>query len=148
MRALYRMIALLALVPLLVLNGGCSKPGIEYIPSGDSYTMDEAQSVAASASLESVKDVRTSDAPALRTERLEQLRTKGPEASQLADALTKDFPSEMSAVPLRIESATIDGAECWLVIEAWGDEDGQLTHRRLWVIDRMTLEIRGSSSFR
>lgn len=148
MRAPYRMIALLALLPLLALGAGCSKPGLEYIPTGGTYTMDEAQAAAAATNLESVKDVRTADAPALRTERLEQLRTNGPEASALADALTKDFPSETAAVPLRVESGTIDGAECWLVIEAWGDDDGALSHKRLWVINRTTLEIIGSSSFR
>ncbi|TDB38481.1 MAG: hypothetical protein D9V44_05610 [Actinobacteria bacterium] len=148
MRTSYRMVALLALLPLLILGAGCSKPGLEYIPTGGSYTMDEAQAAAVSTSLEAVKGVKTADAPALRTKRLEQLRTEGPEASALADLLTKDFPSETAAVPLRIESATIDGDDCWLVIEAWGDENGVLTHRRLWIIDRATLEITGSSSFR
>ncbi len=148
MQASSKAIVLFTLLLLLVLTAGCAKSGLEYIPTGGSYSMDEAQEAAASTSLESVKDVRTADAPMLRTERLGKLRTQGPDASALADALTKDFPSETAAVPLRIESATVDGIGVWLVVEAWGDENDVLAHRRLWVIDRTTLEIIGSSSFR
>ncbi|PKQ19576.1 MAG: hypothetical protein CVT66_09330 [Actinobacteria bacterium HGW-Actinobacteria-6] len=139
---------LMALLSIIVLISGCSKAGLEYIPAGGTYTMQDAQSAAAVASLDSVRDVMTADASALRTDRLTDLRSNGDEASALADMLTVDFPSEIAAVPLRIEAATVDGTSVWLVIEAWGDEGEVLTHRRLWVIDKTTLEVIGSSSYR
>jgi hypothetical protein len=129
----------MALLSIIVLISGCSKAGLEYIPAGGTYTMQDAQSAAAVASLDSVRDVMTADASALRTDRLTDLRSNGDEASALADMLTVDFPSEIAAV---------DGTSVWLVIEAWGDEGEVLTHRRLWVIDKTTLEVIGSSSYR
>ena len=139
---------LMALLSIIVLASGCSKAGLEYIPAGGTYTMQAAQTAAAEVSLDGVREVMTADASALRTERLTDLRANGDEASALADMLTVDFPSETAAVPLRVEVATVDGVPVWLVIEAWGDEGEVLTHRRLWVIDRTTLEVIGSSSYR
>lgn len=136
------------LAALALLIGCSSNPGLEYIPSGGTYTMQQAQQVAAAISLDSVEGIKTSNASVLRTERLRQLRSEGPAASDLADALTKDFPSDTSAVPLRVEAATVDGVKVWIVIEAWGDDLGTLEHRRLWVMDRTSLGIVGSSSFR
>ncbi len=141
-------VLLAALLALLGLISGCSNTGVEYIPTGGEYTMESAQEAALTANIDDVKDVLTADAPEMRGKRLEELRTKGPGASALADVLTKDFPTETAAVPVLVESATVDGRTAWLVVEAWGDEGGTLVHRRLWVLDKETLEIIGSSSFR
>lgn len=109
--------------------------------------MAEAEDVAANVSISSVAGAKTSDGPALREERLLDLRANGSEASQLADALTRDFPSETASVPLLIEKATVDDTDVWLVVEAWGAKDGELSRRRLWVLDRATFSVLAASSF-
>lgn len=141
-------LTLAVLLLLLVLAVGCSSADLEFIPTGGEYTRQEAQDAAAAIDIEPVRDVTSADAPEMRSERLESLRSNGTEASALADALTRDFPSETAAVPLRVEAASVDGVDVWLVFEAWGDEGGTLTHRRLWILDREALTVIGSSSFR
>lgn len=136
------------LVATLMLVTGCADSGLEYIPSGGTYSMQEAQTLASNTSIDAVKDTKTSDAPALRSKRLATLRAEGPDGTALADALTLDFPSDTASVPLRIESALVDGDAVWLIIEAWGDKGGTLTHRRMWLLDRQDLQVVGSSSFR
>lgn len=143
-----RSVALLGAAVLACIGlAACGQPALEYIPNGGAYTMAQAEDIASGISLSDVEGVKTSEGPALRKERLLQLREAGTEASLLADALTRDFPSGTASVPLLIESATVDGTEAWLVVEAWGDKDGTLSRRRLWVLDRSTFTVLASSSF-
>lgn len=143
-----RTLLFFAVFALTLLLAGCSKPVLEYIPSGGTYTLDEVQRSASGVALDGVDHISTSDAPAARAKRMLELRAEGSDASALADALTRDFPSDTAAVPIRIERATVDGSKVWIVIEAWGDQDGTLSHRRLWLLDQATLQVTGSSSFR
>jgi hypothetical protein len=141
-------IALLGSAILVCVSlSACGQPALEFIPNGGTYTMSEAEAMASGVSLSDVGDVKTSEGSALRSERLLQLREKGAEAALLADALVRDFPSGAASVPLLVESATVDGTSVWLVVEAWGDEDGVLSRRRLWVLDRLTYGVVASSSF-
>ncbi len=135
------------LVATLMLVTGCADSGLEYIPSGGTYSMQEAQTLASNTSVDAVKDTKTSDAPALRSKRLATLRAEGPDGTALADALTS------TSQATRIRPTTI--RECArrrrcgvLIIEAWGDKGGTLTHRRMWLLDRQDLQVVGSSSFR
>jgi len=126
---------------------GCDASTLEYIPNGTAYTMAQAEDMASRISLDDVKNVKTADGQDLRENALLELRAKGSESSKLADALTRDFPSGATSVPLRVESATVDNTDVWLVVEAWGEVDGTLSHRRLWVLDRSTFTVLASSSF-
>jgi len=135
--------AILACVTL----AGCDTGTLEYIPNGGVYTMTQAEDMASSVSLKDVDNMKTEQGPGLREKALLELRAEGTESSQLADALTRDFPSGVTSVPLRVESATVDGADVWLVVEAWGDAKGTLSRRRLWVLDRSTFTVLASSSF-
>ncbi len=126
---------------------GCEKKTLEYIPTGGAYTMAQVEDVATQVSLVNVENERTADGSALRKDALLELRAAGGDASLLADALTRDFPSDATSVPLLVEAATVDGIEAWIVVEAWGDEDGTLSHRRVWILDRSTFTILGSTSF-
>lgn len=126
---------------------GCDRSTIEFIPSGGPYTMTQVEDLAAQVSLADVEDEKTANGPALREEALLELRKAGADASLLADALTRDFPSGATSVPLLVEGATVDGVEAWIVVEAWGDGDGTLSRRRVWVLDRSDFTILGSTSF-
>lgn len=143
-----RTVLFFAVLALALLLAGCSKTVLEYIPSGGTYTLADVQKTASEVPLDEVDHIATADAPAARAEQMLELRAKGSDASALADALTRDFPSDTAAVPVRIEAATVDGSEVWIIIEAWGDKDGTLSHRRLWLLDQDTLQVTGSSSFR
>lgn len=126
---------------------GCDRNTLEYIPSGGPYTMAQVEDLAAQVSLSDVENEQTADGSALRQEALLELREADTNASLLADALTRDFPSDATSVPLLVEAATVDGTDAWIVVEAWGDKDGTLSRRRVWVLDRATFTILGSTSF-
>lgn len=126
---------------------GCDRGTLEYIPSGGPYTMAQVEDLAVQVSLSDIEDERTTDGSALREEALLELREADANAALLADALTRDFPSDATSVPLLVEAATVDEVDAWIVVEAWGDKDGTLSRRRVWVLDRSTFTILGSTSF-
>ncbi len=128
--------------------GGCASGDMQYIPEGGTYTLAEAQDLGSSANTDSVRDLTPDEARQERQERLARLRGEGEAARALADVLTTQLPADSAAVPLLVEAAVVDGADVWIVVEAWGDDDGPLAHRRLWLFDRETLLLVGSSSFR
>ncbi|GAB4291350.1 MAG: hypothetical protein Kow0067_17960 [Coriobacteriia bacterium] len=128
--------------------GGCASGDMQYIPDGDTYTLAEAQDLANAADTAGVRDLGPDEARQERQDRLARLRGEGEEARALADVLTTQLPADSAAVPLRIEAAVVDESDVWIVVEAWGDDDGSLEHRRLWLFDRQTLQLVGSASFR
>ena len=136
-------VALIALVALVA----CGRAGLEYIPNGSTYTLKQAEEMASSVALLGVDSISAEEALKLRQERLSELRAEGTGPSRLADTLTRDFPSDTSSVPIRVESATVDGRSVWLVVEAWGDKDGSLTRRRLWIFDSTSFVVVWASSF-
>ncbi len=121
---------------------------MEYVPEGGTYTLDEIAQRTRALPLGDLASVPTSEAPAIRQKRLVDLRGHGPDARALADALTDQFPTDHAAVPMLIEGASVDGRDVWVVVEAWGERDAYLAHRRLWLIDRVSYEIVSSLSFR
>ncbi|MDO8949569.1 MAG: hypothetical protein Q8S43_10260 [Actinomycetota bacterium] len=140
-------IALTTLILVCTVLSACDKAAIEYVPNGGTYTLAQAEDVASGYDMSEVENVKTSEGPSLRRERLLELREAGTDTSLLADALTRDFPSDTPSVPLLVESATVDGVRAWLVVEAYGDTDGTLSRRRLWVLDRSNFTVLASSSF-
>jgi hypothetical protein len=106
-------------------------------PEGDAeYTLDELESYTAEADASPTDGVDVSEAAEVREELLVELRTSGDDGAAVATMLTDGFPPETASVPVLAEAAVVDGQDVWLVVEAWGDDEGELTHRRLWVFDQ------------
>lgn len=135
------------LVMLCIVLAGCAAT-LEYVPEGKAYTLKEAEDLARSIPLGSAEEIAVADASDVRQERLTELRGYGDTERALADALTSDFPVDHAAVPLHIEDGRVDGDAAWIIVEAWGEKGGTLTHKRLWVLDRTSYTVLASSSFR
>lgn len=138
----------LLIIIALALVGCGRNTTMEYIPEGGSYALVEIEAVARSVNVTPLENVLPSDIPDTRQKYLTDLRGHGGEASRVADALTRDFPLDTAAVPLLVEAAEVDGRPVWLIVEAWAEEGGTLAHRRLWLLDRETLDLVDSMSFR
>lgn len=139
---------LLAAVLLLAVSACARSPRIAWAPDGGSYTMAQAGRLAARTDISAISGTPESDARDLRQRYLTSLRSHGKRAAALADHLTRDFPVDSSSVPVRVEAATVDDRQVWIVIEAWAEKGGTLAHRRLWLLDRADYSIVGSSSYR
>lgn len=124
-------LAMLLVATSLVACGSAAR--LSFIPDGGSYTAEDLPALLASADLTAVSSVATEDGPRLRQDMLTSLRRQGDDAAALADTLTREFPTDVTSVPTVVERATYDGAPAWIVIEAWGEQGGTLSHRRLWV---------------
>lgn len=116
--------------------GRAAAPDVRLETSGAPLTSIAAERLAASTDIGALATVRTSEAPALRTVMLERLRALGAEGTRAADLLTEGFPASTPSVPVLVRLCTVDGVDAVVVVEAFGDADGTLTHRRLWVFDR------------
>lgn len=127
----WRLLALLAIVLMLP---GCSSSAPTVVDSGTSYTAPSAQAKLAALSTAAYGSAAVADAPALRSKALTALRSKGQLGSQSADLITRTFPPDTKAVPVYIEKARFEGKPAILVVEAYGPEGGDLTHKRLWVL--------------
>jgi len=144
---LYAMSVLIVIIALAI--GGCSGGGtIEFIPDGVTYSLEDVEATARSIDISSVADVAADEIESTRQDYLTDLRGYGEQAGDVADTLTSDFPLDTLAVPVRVEAAVVDGQDVWLVFEAWAEDGGTLAHRRLWILDRDTLTVTDSMSFR
>jgi hypothetical protein len=131
--------AILPAVAFLIVGlASCSSaPELVFDPDGEAeYTLEELEEYTAEADPAPAEGVVVSEAAETREQLLIELRTRGDEGRELATMLTEGFPPETASVPVLAEAAFVDGQEVWLVVEAWGDEEGELTHRRLWVFAR------------
>jgi hypothetical protein len=81
----------------------------------------------------SASHISSDEAAEARQEALANLRTHGEAAADLADVLTSEFPTDVLAVPYAVEHGTLDDRDAWFVFEAWGEEGGDLSGRRVWV---------------
>lgn len=133
---------------MLLAVAACGTPAVEYIPEGDAYTLAEAQERAISADTRGADGIETDEAYGERVDRLVYLRRQDERAAALADALTSGFPTENTSVPILVEHATVDDRAVWIIVESWGEPGAKLTHRRLWLLDDLTLDVVSSSSFR
>lgn len=145
-----RRATLFVLLLLLLTTAACGSPSrVTFIPEGGSYqvgdligTLDAAKPPAA------LLRVSPDGVPEARQEALTDLRSYGDDAAALADTLTSEFPHDVTAVPFSVERGQFDGSPAWIVIESWGDPDGQLEFRRLWVFSHDDLSVLAAHSMR
>jgi hypothetical protein len=121
---------------------------VRFEPSGAPLTRQQAERLAEATDISAVASVATSDAPTLRGDVLEHLRTDGPLGTRAADLLTTGFPVRTAAVPVLVRVCSVDGTKAIVVVEAFGDVGGTLTHRRLWAFDRTSGAVIAAASFR
>jgi hypothetical protein len=84
----------------------------------------------------------------MRANVLADLRTRGSLGRRAADLLTIGFPARTASVPVLVRACLVDGKDAILVVEAYGSPGGTLTHRRLWVFDRVSGALLLAASFR
>ena len=140
-------VALVSLACATILVAGCGRiPTTDFVADGGSYTGESLRETLTEADLSGFAKIETADASAAREDALVGLRRRGDDASDVATLLTRGFPERTAAVPALVEGAEFEGVEAWVVIEAWGEEGGSLTHRRVWVFDRSSGQILWSAS--
>lgn len=123
----------LMLVTVLTTSACTSPSAIDYIPEGGSYEADDLTGALESSDPGAAARVETPDAPEVRQDALARLRRNGEDASTIADILTSEFPVDVAAVPYRVELGEYEGSRAWVVYETWGETEGKLSARRLWV---------------
>jgi hypothetical protein len=144
-----RMILLSALLATVALTPACTGHlRVRFEATGAALTTAAADQLAQATDISAVSGVKASDAPALRAQVLADLRTHGPLGDRAADLLTAGFPARTLAVPVLVRASKVDGHDAILVVEAFGEAGGTLTHRRLWIFDVKSGGILGASSFR
>jgi hypothetical protein len=146
-----RALASLALAFALALaSAGCAaQPDLKtVVDSKATYTAAQVEQTARAAVLGAVSALKTEQGPAERQKALAQLRRSGTEGQRTADLLTKLFPASTTAVPVRIERATVDGVDALVVLEAAPGKAGTLTTRRIWVLGYQDGAVLDSASFR
>lgn len=144
--------ARLALVVLTIafLVSACGRAparGLVFETSGAALTAADAEALAASTDISAYASVEASAGPSLRVAALERLRSEGDIGAQVADMLTKGFPPGNGSIPVLVRICTVDGTRAAVVVEAYGDLGGTITHRRLWVFRLADGSILRASSF-
>jgi len=127
---------------------GCGGPSVEFVASDAAYTSAQTQLVLERTDTSRFEDEPTSEAVALRSKALAQLRSQGEAAARAADLITDTFPPKTRSVPVYVERAVVDGVPSYLIIEAWGPAEGALDRKRLWVIDAETGDVVFSAAAR
>lgn len=142
-------IIVLASVLLALVLGGCTTAyRLTVVPSGGDLNALTADALATSTDISALASVTTTEAPAMRTTALEQLRTQGAFGQRAADLLTIGFPERTASVPVLVRGSKFNGVDSIVVVEAWGSAGGRLLHRRLWVFARVSGEMLRAASFR
>lgn len=131
-----RGIVILLLAAAFALSSCSSASRITYIPDGGAYTEADLGKTLAAAHAGPVAGLSAGEVAGVRQEMLADLRSRDDDAALLADTLTSDFPTDVNAVPFRVESGALDGEPAWIVFEAWGDEGKRLDHTRVWIFSR------------
>jgi hypothetical protein len=121
---------------------------LRFESSGSALTAKAAENLAATTDISALSSITTTDASTLRQTVLKELRTRGALGIRAADLLTTGFPARTASVPVLVRVCLVDGAKAIVVVEAFGDTGGTLTHRRLWVFDRTSGTVLGAASFR
>ena len=143
-----RWTTLLGLAAVLCGTVACGGPSVEFVESDTAYTSTQTQFVLERTDTSRFKDEPTSEAVALRSKALAQLRSQGDTAARAADLITDTFPPRTRSVPVYVERAVVDGVPSYLIIEAWGPAEGALDRKRLWVIDAETGDVVFSAAAR
>jgi len=132
-----------ALALVASVAAGCSQRVLQYRDSGRALQLSDVRELARRADLGRAEQSTVDEAAGLRTEALTELRSHGKEAQRLADALTAQLPADYRGVPVYVERATVDGRDCWIVVEARppAEGGGTLAGRRYWVFDSSSLAV-------
>ena len=146
-----RLIRIAAVASLALVLAACTRPAtsptVRFESGGAALTSKEAEALAASTDITAFASVTSAEAPALRTAMLGQLRAKGDAGVRAAQALTTGFPVSTPSVPVLVQLRPVDGVDAIVVVEAYGDTGGTLTHRRLWIFNRATGALLRAASF-
>ena len=141
------LVSLASLVALTV--GSCSPtPEVNFIPEGGSYAASDLAQALEDSDAGAAARVTAADAPDVRQDALANLRTNGEQAAELADTLTGEFPADVAAVPYQVELGMYEGEQAWLVYEAWGEGDAELSYRRIWVFSYQDMSMLAAHSIR
>jgi len=142
-------VVILATILVLALSACAAKPfALRYEPSGAALTSKAAEELAATTDISALSKTTADEAVDLRAEVLAQLRAKDEAGARAADLLTQGFPERTAAVPVLVRLSSVDGTSAVVVVEAFGDDDGTLTHRRLWVFSLESGAVLRAASFR
>jgi hypothetical protein len=143
-----RAIIVAAVLGLLV-AAGCGKPfRVTFEPSGAPLDTAGVEALARATDISGVSSVDVAAAPDVRDSVLRDLRTRGASGDRAATLLTQGFPPRTPSVPVLVRISQVSGKPSLIVVEAYGDAKGTLTHRRLWVFDLATGSVVQASSFR
>lgn len=137
------------LIGLSALAAGCSpRYALRFETTGAPLTGPQAEALASTTDIRALASITATDAIGMRAQVLADLRTRGDLGQRVADLLTVGFPESTSAVPVLVRASTVDGIDAVIVVEAFGSEGENLTHRRLWVFDRVSGAVLRAASFR
>lgn len=127
-------LVMLVSATLLAMLSGCAEKGPVFVDAGTAYNKTNALVVLEQADASAVAARPTAEGTKLRHTALSALRRQGATASNVADLLTRTFPSDTTGVPIYVERVTYDGKPAVLVVEATGPESGSLNAKRLWIV--------------
>jgi len=129
--AIWLLLATVAFCGSLV---GCSGENPAFVDAGASYDSASALELPRSVDAGRLVDQPTSKAADLRHEALVALRKRGGAAADAAVLITRTFPAGSNSVPFYVESADFEGQPAWIIVEAIGRTDDNLTDKRVWVL--------------
>ncbi len=124
----------------------CGHQAISYVDRDSAYTTSQLADLLERTAAGRLASRQREDAVQLRHAALVDLRSLGGGASEAASLMTRTFPATTPSVPLRVERASVDGQDAFVVIEAWGPPGGRLSARRLWALDARTGAVLFSAS--
>jgi hypothetical protein len=131
------------------LLAGCSGPDVTFVSEGTEYTFEQVEALHASQTPpSSIAGEPAAAASELRREALVELRSRGGEAAEMTDFVTRALADTGRSVLYYGEAATVEGAPAWILLEAWGAQGGTLDSTRLWVFDRESGAVVYSSTSR
>ena len=141
--------AVAVLLLAIVLAGCASTSGLgPVVATGASYTTAQVEDAAQATSLGDATRITREQAPAERQKALARLRGTGAAGVAVADLITKLFPADTAAVPVRVELAKVGGTDALNILEAAPGRDGTLTTRRLWILSYPDGQVLDSVSTR
>lgn len=148
MRIRVAFLVVLIALSIVACGGGAASPSVRFEPNGAPLTAIEAERLASSTDIASFANVSVAEAPALRSRMLTQLRAEGDAGVRAARLLTVGFPASTPSVPVLVRVSSFEGTSAIVVVEAFGDTGGKLTHRRLWVFDTASGGVVRAASYR
>lgn len=146
-RAIATSLATILLVALFL--AGCGGPDVTFVSEAATYSLEQVEALHLSATPpDSIRDEPVSTASERRRDALVELRSRGGEAAELAEFITRSLTDTGRSVPYYGEAAVVEDTSAWILLEAWGPEGGTMDSTRLWVFDRGSGAVLYSSSNR